>query len=82
MLHCYSDSDEMYIIAIYSPNGDHLKLKGLIEDIICCDLTKHYTDSFDDIGDFHNDTIIIRPNQFDESLLDLAENGVSLYVIG
>jgi hypothetical protein len=82
MLYHYADSDQIYIVGIYAVNKEHLEIKCLIEDIVCCDLTKCYTDQFDDIGDFSNDTIIIRPNQFDESFLDLAENGVSLYVTG
>ncbi len=82
MLHKYSDSDGIYIIGIYAVDRHHIKIKGLIEDIICCDLTKCNSDDFEDVGDFTNDTIVIKPNQFDESFLDLAENGVSLYILG
>jgi len=82
VLYHYSDSDGIYVIGIYAVNRPHLEMKGLIEDIICCDLTKCYTSDYENVGEFCNDTIVLKPNQFDESFLDLAENGVSLYVVG
>ena len=82
MLYHYSDSDGIYIVGIYSVQRSHKEMKVLVEDIICCDLSKCSLDDYEDTGDFSNDTIVIKPNQFDESFLDLAESGVSLYVIG
>ena len=82
MLYHYIDNDGMYLIGIYSVDKSHLKIKGLIEDNICHDLTKSYTDEYEDIGDFESDTVIIKPNQFDESMLDLAENGLSIFIVG
>jgi hypothetical protein len=83
MIQYFSDSDGLYVIGIYSVNLPHKKIKKYIEDIVCWDLFETEVDIDDSelVGEFIHDTVIIKTNQFDESFLDLAKNGIYLYIM-
>ena len=81
MLFYYSDSDGLYTVGIYSVKKSHNNIKKHIEDIICNDLTEvEFDEDSIDTNDFNNDTIIIQPHQFEESILDIVSKGIYLYI--
>ena len=83
MIYHYNDPDGIYFIGIVGHNYDHKEIARRLETITGVQYTRSTSKktTFDFVGDFFVDTVIIRKNAFEEDFLDLTEAGINIYIV-
>jgi hypothetical protein len=81
MLKHYGDSDEQYIVGIYSVDLSQSTILESIKDLTGIHLYETSLTPFEEVGDFSSDVVIIKCHQFEEDFLDFPRRGISIYIV-